>query len=226
MHHITPLANAEIERLRADGIEPTPHDVIHINALAELVETPSTRLSLARGRPVAVGGASLWPLTLAAADWFDAVGQRLGGRTMQVHALAYAMANGSLDLSYDANIAEKSVCRWAKRLRCRMPALVEAVSQVQAQDSILDTGETGPRSTPGEISMMLTAMTGIKPDVWEYQCSIAYVLALLAAIVAQNAADGQSTKHDPRIKAERALGLAVHRIKERHEKEKAAVNGE
>lgn len=226
MHRLTPLAQAEIDKLRADGITPTPHEVLHINYLAGRVETPAARLSLARGRPVTVGGATLWPLTLAAADWFDVVGQRLAGRRMQVYALAYAMAHGDSKLPSGFVVAALKVYGWARRLRCRMAELVEAVSQVQQQDSVLDTGETGPKTSPGDISMMLTAMTGIRPEVWEYQCSIAYVLALLDAIVAQNAADGHSTKHDPRIKAERALGLAIMRIKKRHEKEKAAADVE
>jgi len=62
------LAEAEIDGLAAEGITPTAAEIVHINALAHLVESPSSRVALARGRPVFVGGAYLWPITLYASD--------------------------------------------------------------------------------------------------------------------------------------------------------------
>ena len=69
------------------------------------------------------------------------------------------------------------------------------------------------------ISAMLAAMTHIPPVVWEYQCSIAYVLHMLDVIVRQNSAEGKSTKHDESVKAIRNLGMAAWNIKVRWEKE-------
>lgn len=219
--YLCALGEAEIQTLEASGIKLTPADIVRINALALRVENPQTALALARGVPVCVGGASLWPLTLAGADWFRRVGGNLGGIKLQTHALAYAMAHGRTTMPDDPATAASAVKAWAKKLTCRHQELDEAIRQVIEQDESPDTGETGPSASVGEISLMLSAMTHIKPEVWEYQCSIPYVLAMMDAMVRQNAANGESTKHDPRIKAERALGLAVWRIRQRHKKEAA-----
>jgi hypothetical protein len=214
-HELSDLARAEIDALEAEGIRLEASDVVHINALAQRVETPQSRMALARGIPVPVGGVYLWPMTLAAGDWFQRVGGELRGQRLQTWALAYAMAHGREQLPEDLAAADAAVTAWARALRCRMGELEGAIRQVVQQDDQLDTGETGPSAGPGNISMMLAAMTHTAPDVWEYQVSIPYALAMLDTLIAQNAADGHSTKHDPRIKAERALGLLVNRIRKR-----------
>ena len=56
---LSELAEAEIESLRAEGIDLTPAEIIEINALGWAVESPETRRLLARGVPVAVGGVYL-----------------------------------------------------------------------------------------------------------------------------------------------------------------------
>jgi len=225
LHSLSDLAAESIETLSAEGVKVTPHDVLHIAALADLVMTPTLRLSLARGKPVPVGGVTLWPLTLAAAGWWNTIGERLISRTVKTWALAFAMAEGRRLLPYDMLTAYKEILIWGSKLRCRNKELVEAISLVQEQDAIIDTGEKGPKATPGEISLMLTAMTGVKPRVWEYLCSMSYTFALIDAIVDHNSADGTSTKHDPSVKALRALGLAMDRIRERHFREAGKANG-
>jgi len=174
---------------------------------------------LARGNPVAVGGVTLWPLTLAAAEWWATTGERLVSRTIKTWALAYAMAEGRRELPHDIPTAYREVLCWGSKLRCRNQELVEAIGLVQEQDTIVDTGEKGPKATRGELSLMLTAMTGTRPRVWEYLCSMTYTFALLDAIVDHNNADGTSSKHDPSTKALRALGLAMARIRARHFRE-------
>ena len=225
LHSLSDLAAESIETLSAEGVKVTPHDVLHIAALADLVMTPTLRLSLARGKPVPVGGVTLWPLTLAANDWWYSVGVNFRSRKLKTWALAFAMAEGNRLLPYDPKQAEREVEAWKANVRCRTQALVQAISLVQEQDAIIDTGEKGPKATPGEISLMLTAMTGIKPRVWEYLCSMSYTFALIDAIVDHNSADGTSTKHDPSVKALRALGLAMDRIRERHFREAGKANG-
>ena len=215
-YRLSPLAEAEVDGLAADGITPTAAEIVHINALAHLVESPTSRVALARGRPVAVGGVYLWPMTLAGSDWFRNVGGNLPGQTLQIYALAYAMAHGRKELPWDAREAQGVVRAWGHSLKCRMAELEAAIGGVVDQDEPPpDTGETARSATAGELSVMLAAMTSTDPAVWEYQCSLTYVLAMLDTLVAQNAAKGESTKHDPRIKAERALGLVVHRIRKR-----------
>lgn len=216
-HHLSDLAQNEIRQLEADGIRLTAHDIVHIVALAEAACSPRRRLELSRGRPIAVGNVTLWPLTLYAAEWWSEAATAMRSDNDKVYALAYAMANGRSDLP-TVNALDV-VDQWRKGLRCRFSELREAISLVQAQDSMLDTGGNGPPASAGEISMMLTAMTGVRPEVWERQCAIKYVVEMLDTIVAQNTADGASTKSDPTVKGLRALGLAVERIRARHAQE-------
>lgn len=219
MKYLSPLAEAEIMTLESEGVKLTANDIVRINALAWRVELPQSRIALSRGVPVPVGGVVLWPMTLAGSDWFQRIGGQFKGEKKQTYALAYAMANGRENLPENPEEAGQKVARWARSLKCRHAELIEAIRQVHDQWDMIDTGEKGPKASVGELSMMLSAMTGVKPEVWEYQCSIQYVIEMLETITAQNDAEGRSTKHDPRIKAERALGLIISKIKARHEKE-------
>lgn len=216
MRYLSQLAEAEIDALVAEGVNLTPLDIVRINALAQRIESPSTRMALSRGKPVFVGGVALWPMTLAGAEWFQTIGCQMAGERKQTFALAYAMAHGRDDLPGDKAEADHVVGRWGRSLRCRYAELIEAITQIHEQGDDLDTGEKGQGTGAGNISAMLSAMTGVSPEVWEYQCSISYVLGMLDIITAQNVAEGASTKHDPRIKAERALGLAISKIRKRH----------
>ena len=216
------LAEAEVEALEAEGIRLTAQDVLRINALACRVETPQAALALSRGVPVLVGGAYLWPLTLAASDWFQRVGGQLKGVRLQTLALSYAMAHGREQMPEDSKQALDAVEAWAKRLTCRHSEIIEGIKQIITQEEQPDTGDDGNPASAGEISVMLAAMTKTDPAIWERQCTLTYALAMLETIVAQNAADGKSTKHDPRIRAERALGLAIAQIRKRH---KVTANG-
>jgi hypothetical protein len=56
-------AEAEIEALRYKGVTLSDSDIIAINALAWEIETPSKRVSLARGKPCKCGNVFFWPLT-------------------------------------------------------------------------------------------------------------------------------------------------------------------
>jgi hypothetical protein len=216
MRYLSPLAEAEINTLEDEGIDLDAGDVVRINELAKRVESPRTRMELSRGRPVPVGGVVLWPLTLYASDWFQRIGGNLRGETQQTYALAYAMSNGGETLPECPKEAARLIGRWGRSLKCTWNQLVEAIRQIHDQWDLPDTGEKGQAATAGELSSMLAAMTGTPPAVWEYQCSVKYVLAMLDIITSQNAAEGQSSKHDPRIKAERALGLVMEKIREKH----------
>jgi len=214
---LSELAEAEIESLRADGIDLTPADIIEINALGWAVESPETRRLLARGAPVAVGGTILWPMSLYAQDWFNRVGCQLDGNRQQTFALAYAMAHGRNDgdpLAIDGRDAEKAVKRWGRSLKCTFGELNVAISQVLQQDEDADQPpeETGGMAM-GDFSAFLAASCGGDPDFWERRCAAGYTHAVLDCIVRQNSAEGQKTLADPRLKAERAIGWAIEKIK-------------
>jgi hypothetical protein len=225
MHHLSPLAEDEIAALEADGISLTPHDIIHIAALGEQVMNPQTRQELARGRPVPVGGTCLWPLTLSASDWYDRVGSglainsaRLDTESQQL-SLAYAMAHGQAPLPEIASDAIEAIRTWRGTiLHCTGKELETAIQIVQDQDTRQDTGEDA--AGRGELVLALAALTNARPEVWEYQCSINFVVDLIETISAQCLADDKGIKEHRSTMALKALGLAVNRIRERHKRER------
>ncbi|MFA5423474.1 MAG: hypothetical protein WC374_06405 [Phycisphaerae bacterium] len=226
---LSELAEAEIEKLRADGIDLTPPDIIEINALGWAVESPETRRLLARGAPVAVGGVYLWPMSLYAQEWFNRVGCNLSDNTRQAYALAYAMAHGRDEgepLATEGRAAEKIVTRWAKSLKCTFGELNVAISQILQQD---EDHEQPPGEDTGGMSMgdfsafLAAACPGSDPDFWERRCAAGYTHAVLSAIVRQNSAEGKKTLADPRLKAERALGYKIEQIKKSRKEETQTI---
>ena len=214
---LSELAEAEIETLRADGIDLTPAEIIEINALGWAVESPETRRLLARGAPVAIGGVYLWPMSLYAQDWFDRVGCKMGGLRRQTYAMAYAMTHGRDDgepLAMSGLKAELVVLAWGLCLKCTFGELNVAISQILQQDEDAEQppSETGGM-TMGDFSAFLAAACGGDPDFWERRCAAGYTHAVLDCLCRQNSADGKKTMADPRIRAERALGWAIEKIK-------------
>jgi hypothetical protein len=216
---LSEYAQALFDDLARDGVTPTPEECVRLNALCHAAESPEHRMALSRGVPACAGQAVLWPLTLNAADWYSRIGQRVRGGPASITPLAYAMAHGREDLPESVRDAERAIKAWSRSLKCRHRELVEAVSQVISQDDDMDVGESLPesdRGSMGNLSAMLAAMTHTAPEVWERHVSIPYCLAVIRAVVAQNAAEGRSSKHDPRIKFERAIMILLKRIRERH----------
>lgn len=217
------LAGAEIGALLAEGITPTPGEIIELNALGWAVQSPETRRLLSRGIPVFVGGATLWPMTLYAADWFDRVGDTLPER-LRGAALAFAMAHGySTDGALDVSgrDAQTAVKRWARKLRCTKGELETAMAQIIQQDEdfeqppLPDELKTSGLSYGDLSAFLAAAMPGTDPAFWERRCAVGYCFDVLRSIAAQNRADDKPIAGDPRIEAERALGWAIRKIKKR-----------
>ena len=214
---LSELAEAEIETLRADGIDLTPAEIIEINALGWAVESPETRRLLARGAPVSIGGVYLWPMSLYAQEWFYRVGCEMSTLRRQTYAMAYAMTHGRDDgepLAMSGLKAELVVLAWGLCRKCTFGELNVAISQVLAQDEDAEQppSETGGM-TMGDFSAFLAAVCGGDPDFWERRCASGYTHAVLDALCRQNSAEGHKTMADPRIKAERALGWKIECIK-------------
>jgi hypothetical protein len=209
------LAASEIEQLEKDGIRLTASEIVELNALGWAIHQPETRRLLARGRPVEVGGAVLWPLTINGVDWIE----RNNVPTETVTpALAYAMAFGRSDgagLDCDGREAEGRVTAWMRKLRCTKTELLEAVNQVVMQDvrPAMPPDPDGNPMTLGDFSAFLSATCGGDADFWERRCSFGYCLAVLSVFVMQNRVDNKPCSHDPRIVATRVMGVACERIR-------------
>jgi len=220
------LARAEIHQLKQEGIELTPEEIVEINALAWRVQTPETRRTLSRGRPVPVGGVWLWPLTIRAVDWMEQNDFSLASASP---AMGYAMAYGRSDsgeLDVYGETAKQAVKNWFKGLNATLAEFTEAVKQVDNQDSQPDTPPdiNGKAMTLGDLSAFLVATCGADADFWERRVSLSYALSVITMMVMQNHADKKPCAQDPRIIAERALGYAVEKIRMSRNAE-AIING-
>jgi len=216
------VAEGELSALKADGLEPSWHDIVEINYLSHCVESPEGRVALCRGNPVFAGDVALWPMTLYATDW---AGRTLDNKLfklserLQYLTYAYAMIHGREDMECSYWMLLPRLNKLYHSLKCNHAELVEVVNQV------LNTGaepEQPPqketdnkRMSVGEFSAYLFATCGESPEFWERRCSYGYALDMLSVVAQQDRADGKSLKDDQKIKAERALGWALIKIRKR-----------
>ena len=218
------LARAEIEALAEAGIACTPDDVVLLNALAWKVETPTHRMALSRGAPVFAGSVALWPMTLASESWWQRAIEGTGRESRQTALLAFAMAHSRQQDALDAidpATAYKQADAWSRRLPCRRGELMEAISQVLAQDdngpSVRDPKAEAGAMPPGQMVSVLVSAAGGPPEMWERQVAIGYLREQFQAANAQMAAEqGGSLRDSDMVHATRQLGLAVEAIRQRN----------
>ena len=216
---LSDLASAEIDALEKEGVHVSASDIVKLSALGWAVESPETRRLLARGVPVQVGGVTLWPLSIYASEWFDRVGCRIVGQEAQTYALAYAMAHSyeggeAFDLSPDE--ARKDIINWGRWLRCTAKALTLAISDVLRQDEQPEVPlKEGKSISHGEFAALLATRLPGGYEFWERRCAVGFVFAAMHAMAQQNAVEGKPLDTDPRLRAERALGLAIENIRRR-----------
>jgi hypothetical protein len=213
---VSHLAEIELDALADAGITPTPAEIVELSALGHLVETPETSGMMARGEPVRVGGAVLWPFTYSGAHWYDSVGDTC----QDPHAaLAYCFAHGHSDSIHDAT--DKDVRAWRDKLTCTRGELDVAIMQVVSQDADaeLPRRKDEEKSSHHSLVATLIAAAGGTPDMWERQMSISYVRRVMDAIIAHNAERGKSDDGDPRLRAQVALYWAAEKIRRRHQAE-------
>jgi len=219
---LSDLAEVEIEGLRAEGIDPTPAEVVAVNAIAHAIATPQARIELARGRPVEVGGATLYPMTMHGHAWFRDTGSTFGNDRTQLRAMAYAMAHGGQDMPTGRDRAAKAIGVWVAGLHCTEAQLEEAVRQVHDQEDT-DLGATDHKGggALGDLSVTLAAMTRTDPAIWEHRVCLSYATATLERMVELNERDGNAggaVKNDPRMRAEWIMGRYLQRIRRQHAK--------
>ena len=215
------LAEVEIDGLMDEGITPTPAEVVAINAIAHSIATPSARIELARGAPVEVGNATLYPMTMYGHGWFLDVGSTFRGESRQLWAMAYAMAHRGQDMPTSPAKAWGAVWTWARSLHCTRRQIEEAVRQVHDQEDT-DLGAAKHKGgSLGDLSATLAAVTGTDPAIWEHRCCLSYAVAVLAKnaeLNTRNDGAGESVKDDETMRAEWIMGKYLARIRRRHAK--------
>jgi len=229
---LSELASAEIDELRDQGMYPTDQDIVTINALAWEIQNPTNEILSARGEPVRIPGAVLWPLTLQASDWWSDYGKWFTTLDEQTKALGFLMAHGRR-VCLRSRLATRSVARravfaWGRHLPCTFAQLQIAVGSVleQMRTSGDDTNQADEepdrtsggepdRTSSGELIAFLVSSTGLDAEYWERRVSVPFINEQVRVIVKQLQVDDKPSKDDPRIIAERNMGFALKEIKER-----------
>ncbi len=183
---LTDLAEAQIEKLKGDGIEVTPQEVLDIQALSlEAIGDFEDSIRLT-GTPVVIGGIVLYPLTIGASIWREDVEALLDDDdyNSRLFVLAYCMANGRKQDAFEAHgkAALKDVYKWARQLRCNTADLLQAVNDVlgDAPRVTFSNGDDEEKQeSAAYLAQMAMAIFGGNPAVWEYQLSISAVADIL-----------------------------------------------
>jgi hypothetical protein len=212
------LAQYEIEDLQAAGINPTPAEIVELNALAWGIRSTANEMTLAKGTPSTCGNVMLWPLTIEAGEWYNKFGCVIKG--MEVEALAYAMAHCYADGNpFVLTNPRKTIKAWSKTIKATTRTLKTAMDDVLVQ---MESPEMPPREddrtfTIGELAAKLSIYTGIPPDYWERQCSIWYGAKMLHFAMEKHNESGKQLESDPIVRATVALGWCVEKIKKSRE---------
>ena len=218
------LAADEFQKLEADGICLTPQEVLDIQALSLDAMGDFDDGFRLRGSPVLVGGATLWPLTIAGASWREEVEALLSADdyTGRRYVLAYAMAHGrdKAAMTVYGRDAIRAVLKWAKKLTCRTEDLLEAVNDILGdkprvelpEGKLKDGGEDLP--TPVYLEQTAISLFGTDPDVWRYQLSMDQVVLIVRKHNAAGKDDGGRGRR--KNEALRKLAYYVDGIRRRH----------
>lgn len=218
---LTDLAADEIERLEADGIRPTPQEVLTIQQLSlEATEDDDETGSLARGIPCEAGGEWLYPLTLAGNAFYSENERFAADGRDRLCMLAYAMRWGrDPERIYGrGREALKAVREWAGSLRCTLDELVECMDRVvgDAPPAIEDPSEEPGEVRRQKLSLMASALVGGSPEEWETRCSFDSVCRVIETAVAHKLAANGVAATDKRLRGLKRLGLFSMEIRRKH----------
>jgi hypothetical protein len=132
-------AISELERGGVTGL--TPEEVVALHELGTAYDAAAhSEFMPGTGVPVRIGGAVLWPVTMAGQDWWDRIGPQIAGekRERRIMAFGYCLAHGRQAGAFDhvgASDAMRDARRWARGLTCTIDELDEACAEVYVTGS-------------------------------------------------------------------------------------------
>lgn len=217
---LTDLAEDAINGLAAEGITPTPQDVLTLQQLSLRVNSVD-ELVLADAAEVDIGGERLAPLTIAGATFVDRLEEDFKGiKRFWLYAYAMRFGRDRERMTAPNKIAKREIYIWNAHLPCNMRNLQEAVYFLNGE-IIPHFGKDEAQeeeSAAQELAALVqnaVARLGGSPEMWTYQCQQAFVAqAVRTAIEADCRRNGIEPKQN-NAEALRQLGLAVESIRQR-----------
>lgn len=161
---LSDLARADLEDLRADGLEPTDEDVVRLNSVALRISNGTETTAYNMPLFAVAGGVVLWEPTLAAWEWFGFARKFADGEAMESIMFAYACVHGRkrgafADL-YDVASIEAEIGRFAASIYATADEIKRAI------DYVVRNGEEVPEKT--DMEKAEDAMEKLSPE--EREC--------------------------------------------------------
>jgi len=229
---VSDLAKAEAESLQAAGIQLTLAEAVQLNEAGLKVEGQENRANPAKaGRPVRAGNVWLWPMTLAANEWFFEIGlPHYATERGKMMAMAFALAHGRKPKTFRGLVGKariwRTVNRWMLGVGATFEELEDAIYRVSPELSYphhlrCGASQSDPtgKGSSGIINQLVAA-TGRTADYWRGQ-DISYAGGILMTIYTQLAISSgcaamEEDRHD-RVTAEGEFDLLVRAIKKARE---------
>jgi hypothetical protein len=210
------VAAAEIKSLLADGITPTPEEIVRLNDACREAECPTGISPAAIGRPTRLTeGRWLWPFTIAAGEWYEWACDTLP-EDYHLAALCYsrehAREEGVFLTLYSLAEAKKALNEYSRGLNATLDEILLAVKEdVDAPEPQGDVDADGREN----IVKLLIALCGGDPDYWLHRVSQRYAIAQMETAIQIAKAGGPNVTVE-QAQAERAVGKVLIEIHKAH----------
>lgn len=127
----SPLAQSDLDDLRAEGLKPTDEDIIVLHTLANRITQGPETTAYNAPRWATAGGVVFWEPTMAARFWYGFAKQYASDADMEDFMFAFACANGRergyLDNLHDLGEIEKALGDFISSLECTKAEMIRAV---------------------------------------------------------------------------------------------------
>lgn len=215
------VARREIERLQGQGYELSLHEIVWLASLGEKVEKPGGRVNpYLEMMPVTAGNVTLYPLTIQATLFLDAViDMDWVSEARYTYFLGWLSANARTPGAFDGITSktglEKVVDKWCKTVTATSNELADAVSRIIDDDSP-DAPEERAETDYRKYLANLEAASGQSQSEWMTRTMGEANAVTYAAAELRHGEQQDEAKVESR-EAYRTLLRAVKQIKEDHD---------
>ena len=201
-----PMVQPALAEIQSAGVVITPEIVVWLqDAATRIAKTLHRPSSDILDWPAECGGAFLYPISFAAAEWIVSLPKRM---QKDIRFLAFACAHSKnakvLSETRGSIKVALTVSMWIARLTCSMKALRETVDRLLDFNSTAEVPDhTGKRrDDDGDwewgsvVKSLCMKYPGTTPDYWMYSVSREKAAYLISALAEELPKDLQFTEHE------------------------------